>query len=152
VEHVVLECDGFDASKKLNLAEFCYAAKEKRWLAEEYSREQAREQAREQDNQTQKQAMPHTDVGPWQQPNQDTSDTNKRRCVQSTLETYGHFDRCDEVWAKTITAAITVFLVGCTIPFRIVESSFFIKMIEYLNLGGNFVITSPKIMHFVAHI
>jgi hypothetical protein len=51
------------------------------------------------------------------------------------LDTHGNFDRCDEARAKTSTAAITVFLVGCAIPFTIVESSFFIKMIETLNLG-----------------
>ena len=137
MEHVVLECNGFDTLEKLHVAESSKAVKVKSWL-EEYRREQGREKAREQGIQldaTQKQAMLQTDVWSRQIAHQETSDTNKGQCVQSSLDTHGNFDRCDEAQAKTITAAITVFLVGCAIPFTIVESSFFIKMIETLNSG-----------------
>ena len=86
------------------------AAKVKSWL-DDYNREQAREQAMQQGNQIENQAMPLTDVGPWQGVNQKNSATNKRLCVQSTLKTHGNFDRCDGARAKTITSAITQFLV-----------------------------------------
>jgi hypothetical protein len=64
VEHVVLECNGFDTLKKLHVAESSKAIKVKNWL-EEYRREQGREKEMEQGIQldaTQKQAMLQTDV------------------------------------------------------------------------------------------
>ena len=64
MEHVVLECNGFDTLEKLHVAESSKAVKVKSWL-EEYRREQGREKAREQGIQwdaTQKQAMLQTDV------------------------------------------------------------------------------------------
>jgi hypothetical protein len=58
---------------------------------------------------------------------------------------------CDEAWAKTIPAAITIFVVGCAIPpFYIVESSFFINTIETLNMG--YLHHLPKDNDFFAHI
>ncbi len=81
-EHVVLNCNGFGTLEKVRLATSSNAAKVKSWLGD-YNREQAKEQAMEQDNQNENQAMPLTDVGPWQGVNQKTSVTNKRRCVLS---------------------------------------------------------------------
>jgi hypothetical protein len=118
---------------KLQIAESSKTGPVKKWL-EDYRREQAMQYDLQLEAGTQEQAMSHTVArGPWKRGHQETSDTNKCPCFQSTLDTHGNFDRCDEARAKTITAAITVFLVGCTIPFSMVESSFFLKMIESLN-------------------
>jgi hypothetical protein len=135
VEHVVKVCAGLDMDVKLQIAESSKAEDIKKWL-EDYKREQAMHGDPHLEAGTQEQAMSQTVArGPWKRDRQETSDTNKRPCFQSTLDTHGNFDRCDEARAKTITAAITVFLVGCAIPFSIVESSFFLKMIESLNKG-----------------
>ena len=42
-------------------------------------------------------------------------------------------DWCDDARAEAIILAITTFLVGCALPFTIVESIFFIEMITTLN-------------------
>lgn len=42
-------------------------------------------------------------------------------------------DHCSESRAKDIIEKITAFLVGCAIPFSIVNSSFFLNMIKSLN-------------------
>jgi hypothetical protein len=118
-----MECTGFDMLENPHTAESSKARKVKKWL-EDYRRKQYMQQGLQLEA-TQEQAMSQTDVRPWKRGHKDTSDTNKCQCFQSTLDTHGNFDKCDEAQANTITAAITAFLVGCAITFSIVESSFF---------------------------
>jgi len=42
-------------------------------------------------------------------------------------------DHCDEKRAEVITAAIATFIVGCALPFSIVQSVFFVAMLKSLN-------------------
>ena len=50
---------------------------------------------------------------------------------QKRMATYG--DRCDNARAEKITLAITKFLLGCALPFAIVDTVFFINMNTALN-------------------
>jgi hypothetical protein len=55
-------------------------------------------------------------------------------------------DKCNPGRATRITEAITKFIVGCALPFLIVESVFFISMINELN--GAYVKHLPKVDAF----
>ena len=50
---------------------------------------------------------------------------------QKKMHDYG--DRCDNARAEKIIGSITKFLLGCALPFAIVDSVFFIEMITALN-------------------
>ena len=50
---------------------------------------------------------------------------------QKKIATYGY--RCDNARAEKISLAITKFLLGCALPFAIVDSVFFINKITALN-------------------
>ena len=62
---------------------------------------------------------------------------------QKKMSTYG--DRCDNVRAEKIALAITKFLLGCALPFAIVDSVFFINIITALN-------SKPAVLTYTWHL
>ena len=59
--------------------------------------------------------------------------SKKRAKVQTTIESVGRFDHCSKERADKINECIMTFLAGCALPFILVESVFFIRMIKSLN-------------------
>ena len=67
-------------------------------------------------------------------PSVDLFDPNKKRKAEPRQQSIQHFvDHCDNQRAQLINESIMAFLAGCAIPFLIVESVFFIRMIRSLN-------------------
>ncbi len=56
-----------------------------------------------------------------------------KRCMvmENTLHMYS--DYCNDQWAKHINMQVTHFITGCALPFLIIQSTFFIDMLQSLN-------------------
>ena len=56
-----------------------------------------------------------------------------KRQRQTTMDTHGRMDTCNQVRANIITQELTIFLVGCALPFTIVMSVYFLRLVKALN-------------------
>lgn len=125
-DHIALDCEFADNDTKLTVAK---AHKTKRILLEfnfESTRHGVKRPNRTTVNEDQQSRNDsHSTVRSFQ------SNGSKRQRLQSTID--NHADFCDLRRAKMINDALNKLLVGCALPFNIVNSVFFIDFIKAIN-------------------
>ena len=121
--------------KKKEIAKDLGSRKVREWLEEENRRERENREERMEEY-----AAMDEDFEVEDEPVEHVQ--KKRPAVQKSLHQSGGLDFCDPRRQELINQAITIFLVGCAIPFTVTNSSFFIDMIASLNTA--YVKVLPK--------
>jgi hypothetical protein len=119
-EHLICDCSELPFADKKKLSFECRTKKVLDWKREWKDKEEA-------------QAMEEVDN--LEEEEEEFLATKKRMRQSSLLEerNYATFDSCDAARAKVINEQVTRFVVGCGVPFNIINSKFFRDMCKSMN-------------------